>query len=259
MGNKRIEVRLAWIEAALRAGGKFPGRAYRKAFGISPQTESDDKNEFFARMQEMEIESTRKYGVLRADLPTERIFDPIDPRVWTADVSPSSVTEIEAPRLVSPEDATLSLVLRAVREGIVIRCDYTSMKSGTRRVTLSAHTFVTAVGRDHVRAFHHEKNSFRDYRLTRMANVVLDEREQFVDSQADEDWNSMVKVTLRPADNLMNKERLAVLIGLGAVESGEASFICRRALQNYMLQSLGLTPEEYTKQIEVSVAGCSEC
>ncbi len=257
MANPRRERRLAWMETALRAGGKFPVSAYIEAFGISPQTASDDKNEFHARMEEMGIGCEMQHGRIWVDFPPDRIFEPIDPRVWSGDVSPGSVVQVSAPRLTNVDDRTLSLVLRAVREKFPIRCDYASVSSGARAIVVSPHTLVTAVGRDHVRAFDHEKNAFRDFTLSRMKNVLLEEKVSYVGGADDGSWQSMVTVTLRPSAELSEERRKAVLLGLGASDTGAASFVCRKALVNYMLQSLGITPDDYVTQVEVSVSDVS--
>lgn len=257
MGNIRTERRMAWIEAALRAGGKFPGEAYQKAFGISPQTMSDDLTEFANRMKDMGYSCQRVHGGLDADLPVRPMFKPVDPRQWTRDVFSDAVEVVTAPRLTDPDDATLKLVLQAIREGISIRCDYTSLTSGRRRAVLSPHTLVTAVGREHIRAFDHEKNAYRDYTLSRIGNVSLDRDIEYVGRESDHEWHDTVVVTLRPTPDLPEDQRLTVLMGLGTVNSGEKSFECRSALANYLIQSIGIMPEDYVAQIDVTITPSS--
>lgn len=252
MNNSRIDRRMAWIEAALRAGGKFPADAYREAFGISRQTTSDDLNEFAARLGELGISYERKYGELTADLPIEPIFKSTDPRQWVNDVKPNSVISVMAPRLTEVDDATLRVVLQAVREGVVIRCDYTSVTSGYKTVVLSPHTLVRAVGREHVRAFDHKENAYRDYILARMQSVTLDRNIPSVGIDQDVDWHRMVRICLKPVATLCPDRRHAILLGLDALEAGEKTFTCRAALANYTIQSLGFMPDSYISQVEVS-------
>jgi hypothetical protein len=252
--NIRIDRRLSWIETALRTNGSFPREVYKETFGISTQTVSDDLNSFFEKMKELGVPCHRKYGGLSVDLPANSIFPQMDLRKWTEDVAPGTVLHVAAPRLAEPDEETVQTILRSVRDKVAIRCDYNSLSSGPRRAVLSPHTLVSAVGREHVRAFDHGKNTFQDYTLARMSNVVLAEDVPYADEEGDEEWNNTVSVTLRPVSGLSKKQRDALLVGLGAVDDEGVTFQCRKALVNYTIQSLGLAPEAYVDQIKVEVS-----
>lgn len=143
-------------------------------------------------------------------------------------------------RVASSE--TLSRVLRAMRQGLVLRVLYQSMsRSEPTWRELSPH----AIGHDgfrwHVRAFCHERRDFRDFVIARMLEVEVCAASD-VEPAKDSAWTTMVRLILVPNPLLAEPKRRVIELDYG-MSDGQAALECRQAVLYYVLQRLGLNAD----------------
>ena len=144
---------------------------------------------------------------------------------------------------------TLSVLLRAVREGRVVRLVYQSMSAEEPEPRLiSPHAFAHDGFRWHVRAYCHNHEGFRDFVIARMLAVKLGDLAA-AGPGLDHEWNTEVTVELTPHPGLSASQKCAVEMDYG-MTNGVVSFRCRQALLFYALRHLRLdgddnaTPEQ---------------
>lgn len=146
------------------------------------------------------------------------------------------------------EAAVLRTVLAAILRKRMLQIEYQSMNRPTPTMRdISPH----AVGFDgfrwHVRAYCHERHSFRDFVFARILRVASDE-ESTADPLNDAAWTNMVDVVLAPHPELKEGQRRAIELDYG-MRDGHVSFQTRQALLFYVLRRLGLDrPAQGTPQ-----------
>ncbi len=132
---------------------------------------------------------------------------------------------------------------RALREGTALRVVYQSLsREEPAARTISPHAFAHDGHRWHVRAWCHERASFRDFVIARVIKVQgTAPRER---SGADDvHWNTMVKLTLIPHPQLSAGHRRAIELDYGMTR-GRLELRCRQALLLYALRNLRLDTQE---------------
>lgn len=250
--NPRLLKRYSWIEKSIRIGGPFPVEKYKEAFDISSQQVSHDLNEFCEILREKNIDVVKSYGKIHADLPSDPVFTDLDARKWLSDVKPGCVVNVYPPVVENFESNVFDVLLEAIKKDVCVRGVYTSLRSGERKILLSPHALVAAVGREHVRAYDHDKNRFGDYNLSRISVLSLDQNTRFISSDSDIEWNTIIDIHIKPEDGLSDSKRRAVMMGLGISEFESRTITTRKALYNYMLQSFGIMPPDYARHLNIT-------
>jgi predicted DNA-binding transcriptional regulator YafY len=104
--------------------------------------------------------------------------------------------------------------------------------------SISPHAIVFDGVRWHLRGFCYSHQDFRDFVLSRIAEVAQ-EVDQGVDPAADQCWHSRVSVIVAPAPHLSESQQNAIAIDYGMLD-GSIQLVTREALLLYLLQQLPL-------------------
>lgn len=141
----------------------------------------------------------------------------------------------DAIRLIHPKAEVISAIMRAIYQGVALRCRYESLSSGTRQRTIVPHSVVNNGHRWHVRAFDRNSREFRDFVCTRFHSLELLEGEpaQQEKRSADQAWNTILPLSLVPHPKLPHSR--AIEMDYEMVK-GELKLEVRAALAGYLLR-----------------------
>lgn len=143
-----------------------------------------------------------------------------------------------------PIDSTLMRdLIRACRLGNRIDVDYVSMSNPRRdgRIIVP-HTLVHNGLRWYVRAYCEKHRDFRDFVLTRFRGEIDDLGKSDMDASKDTDWNTIVKIKLRPDPRLKPDQKRVIAEDFGMTR-GLLSIETRGPLVQYVLNRLQISPE----------------
>ncbi len=161
-------------------------------------------------------------------------------RTFSSLALPQGHTEVLEPpaRPVSP--ALLRPILQAARDQQRIEVDYVSLNNPDREGRIIApHTLVWTGLRWHVRGWCEKNRDFRDFVLSRFRGVpeLLGDAEQSADE--DNDWNTLIELTLMP-DPRLTEEQQAVVADDFGMRGGRLQLEVRARLVSYLLQLLNI-------------------
>jgi WYL domain len=129
--------------------------------------------------------------------------------------------------------------LAAIRGNLKIWIRYQSMHHPEPELrAISPHAIVFDGVRWHLRGFCYKHQDFRDFVLSRIAEVS-GEIEPGMDSSADECWHSRATVIVGPAAHLSKNQQNAIALDYG-MHDGQIKIETREALLLYLLQQLPL-------------------
>lgn len=134
-------------------------------------------------------------------------------------------------------------LIRACRLNHRIEVDYVSMSNPRRdgRIIVP-HTLVHNGLRWYVRAYCEKHRDFRDFVLTRFRGEIDDLGPSDIDAAKDTDWNTLVKIKLRPDPRLKPDQKRVIAEDFGMTR-GLLSIETRGPLVQYMLNRLQISPE----------------
>lgn len=155
-------------------------------------------------------------------------------------------------RSISPE--VLQALIVAIRDNKSIEVDYYSVRSGLSTRTISPHAFGWDGVRWHVRAYHHKKERFSDFVLTRIESIG-ETKPTSVRTEDDQDWHEFVDIRLGPSQELSEAQQDVIAHDYD-MKDGEIVIPTRVALVFYLFQRLGLPGSGWeapapTRQLEL--------
>lgn len=237
--------RLAYIEFRLYFLGEARRQDLIQRFGMAPAVATRD----FAQYKETLPDNisfdnkTKSYVIGRSFSPA---FDHVPERVLSAlsqgfgdGVNPvgGALLTCELPLMLNrPSMEVLAPVSRAIHRQKAIRLRYQSHSSGGSRRELAPFALVNDGLRWHVRCFDRKSAEFRDFVLTRMADVsVIEDKpvEKHESPTADNQWNRIVELDLVPHPN---QERPEVVEGDFGMTDGVLHIKVRAAIAGYILR-----------------------
>ena len=131
-------------------------------------------------------------------------------------------------------------VFLAILNGLRIKVRYASVHSGKEEWRwLRPHALAHSGARWHVRAWCENNQDFRDFTLSRIAEVEWS-REPAVQPLLDRDWNEWVTLRVSPHRGLKAVQRKAVERDY-AMRNGVLKLKVRKAMEGYLRDRLGLT------------------
>lgn len=140
---------------------------------------------------------------------------------------------------------TLAAVTRAIHKQQALSVEYISEEKGARVQAIVPHALIDSGSRWMVRAYDRSAETFRDYVINRIVKVLgeSDSPEPHELKDSDDEWNSIVNLTLKPHPLLAHPEAVAQEFGM---HDGVLKMTCRAALKDYLLTQwrvdLGATP-----------------
>jgi hypothetical protein len=130
-------------------------------------------------------------------------------------------------------------VFLALLNGLRIKVRYASVNSGKEEWRwLRPHALGHNGARWHVRAWCEKTQGFRDFTLSRIAEVEWSREEMDLPAQ-DKDWEQWVTLQVRPHHKLSDQQRKAVERDY-AMRNGVLKLKVRRAMEGYLRDRLGL-------------------
>lgn len=156
--------------------------------------------------------------------------------------------EAQSTVLNVPERAISPKIVRgliaAARANLRVDIDYVSLSTPEVRGRIIApHSLVYDGIRWHVRAFCEDRNSYRDFVLSRFRNEpdLMDRSPNT--REHDDDWNHQVKLTITPNPYLSEKQQCIVADDY-AMENRKLTIVTRKVLVHYYLRRMGVTLDE---------------
>lgn len=256
-----IEKRLEFIDFQLYWNGQINRSDIMEKFSVSiPQASKDISLYREAAPKNLEYNASEKYYY------TSRNFKPVffepdayaylmlmrdDVNAFTGADStglaslPAHDTLPLPRRNINPQ--TLRTVLAAVNDQKALKIFYQSMSSDdpTWR-TISPHAFAYDGLRWHVRAYCHNNHIYKDFLLPRILEVG-DSNDAEKPDHADEVWNSIFEVTLKPHPKLSDSQANAVAQDYN-MNNSQVRVEVRLALLYYFLKRLNLDDFEAEKR-----------
>ncbi|OMO20923.1 helix-turn-helix transcriptional regulator [Vibrio lentus] len=141
---------------------------------------------------------------------------------------------IDTTSLVNPASETISTVMRAITQKLVLVCEYVSVSSGCKKREIVPHAIVNNGKRWHVRAFDRETGSFRDFVVTRFKSVTIVREKPRSNEQkeVDKQWSRIVNIVLIPHPQLACSEAVELDYSMS---NGELELEVRAAYLGYLL------------------------
>ncbi|MGR3983349.1 WYL domain-containing protein [Pseudoalteromonas sp. 1181_04] len=147
---------------------------------------------------------------------------------------PSSYCQ-DATRLIHPNSETIATIMRAITSKLALKCQYTSLSSGTTLKELVPHSIVNNGTRWHVRAFDRSSQEFRDFVTTRIECPKILQPQIKPEESADKDtqWHTIYDIILTPHPKLQYPKAIELDY---AMENGKLQLEVRAALLGYLLR-----------------------
>lgn len=249
-----VERRLAFLDACLFWANRVNRSDLVRKFGISVQQASADLARYFELAP-----GNARYDRKQKTYLCERSFKPVvsltspqeileelervngantqgEGAPWALDV----VAERAVPRSNRTLDASvLQALLSAVRERHMVRVSYQSFSKKTASLRwIAPHAFADDGDRWHVRAFCAEHKDFRDFLVSRIAQVKEPQNSP-VPSAADHGWNSFTVLKLGPNPRLEAGQRRALETEHDMV-NGSTDLTVRICFAYYVIRRFGL-------------------
>ena len=138
--------------------------------------------------------------------------------------------------------AVLLRVLEAVRNGLEIDIEYTSLTGSTKPSrAIAPHALAHNAGRWYIRSWSRDHNDFRDYSLNRI-RAVADSRPSSIDPGLDFEWVHEINLVILPNPNLPKERQAAIATELGMTD-GRLVRSCRLSLSFYLMSQYNLDIE----------------
>lgn len=207
--------------------------------------------------------ATRDIKLYKEHAPHNMVYDNVDKKyLITADFKPlfthdvsktliklannisdgvdsvSNITfPIESPSPLNlPNIDVIAQLSQAIINNRVTSVTYTSLSSGVGSRVLVPHSIVDNGLRWHVRAFDRKSQSFRDFVLTRLTQVSIQQESPTSEEmkQADEQWHKMLPLELVPhPKNVIHPSAIELDFGM---QNGKFEISVRAAMAGYLLR-----------------------
>ena len=204
----RLERRYGWIEACLRWAGCFgvaEKAAYREVFGLTDSMVSRDQDSYRRLLNEgfsgQPVLHKRGRLEVAGDAPLPYRFSLPEVTRWLAEVLGSKFEHVPPIHRADPQPEVIQALVQALSSKRPIRFSYQPRQGEEARRFVSPHVIVHVVGRLHLRGWDHERNSPRDFVLTRMSDVSLaDDKAAFIGQEHDAEWSEHVRLDVVPRE-----------------------------------------------------------
>ena len=152
-------------------------------------------------------------------------------------VPPTGIVATPARKISSGEVATW---VQAIRDKRAMAVQYQSMEQpAPSALVLSAHAIGFDGLRWHIRAWCHQRRTFRDFAIGRLIVTDAHVDAPRIDPRLDEGWEKEVDVILVPHPDLTSSQREVVMNDYGMTD-GKLVLTCRQAMLFYTLRHLNL-------------------
>lgn len=143
-----------------------------------------------------------------------------------------------APDIARHVDAEcLRLILNAIRTQHCVEVCYQSLTNSRTRL-IAPHALAFDGYRWHVRAWACDRDDFRDFVLTRIEKISAGPKADF-DAADDLEWNTRIKLDLRPHPGLTEEQSLAIQCDY-AMEDGRREIDVRLSMAYYFIMRMNL-------------------
>ncbi|MDB6443198.1 WYL domain-containing protein [Pseudomonas sp. 21TX0197] len=142
----------------------------------------------------------------------------------------------ETPHILNaPSLQVITVLCEAIYKHLPVRMTYVSLSSGEQERVLVPHSLVDTGLRWHARGFDRRHLQFRDFVLTRILRVELDDSLVGFDEQVSQDkqWNRIVDLELRPHPSIRYKQAIELDYQM---QGGLLRKECRAAVVGYLLR-----------------------
>jgi hypothetical protein len=239
-----VRTRLAYLDQCFRWRGLATRSALTRRFGISQAQAAVDFREYLARCREPVpyYDTVRKtYVASDGHLGLDNAGDLPPMLEVIADGAGDRFDELPMPERQCPADIMRHLY-RAMDRNVRIEIDYVSMSSGR---TTSQWIAPARIGSDgerlHFRAWSFRHLEWRDYLPVRVSDASTFTTEPLLAPlPRDEEWETMVRVELRPRSDLSPDQQQAVRDEYEIGSDGTIIVETRAALAFYLDRRWGL-------------------
>ena len=145
---------------------------------------------------------------------------------------------------VKPELKTIYPILRAINLNKQVEIEYFSRKKGKTKRKLSPHSLIKTGCFEYVRAFDHNENEHRTFKLNRVSNAhLIDIKPNDEETiKADHDWNTEVTLTIGINSEGTEKETIKYDYGF---EHDSIDIKVKKAIIPFILMDWNIAPINY--------------
>lgn len=239
-----IRMRLAYLDQCLRWRGHANRRDLIEKFGISPAQAAIDFSTYIQQCRAPLPVYDRARKTYLASEHHRGLTDSLSPPSPVSVIAEGAGDRFDAlpmPHRHCP-DAIMRKLYQAMERGVRIQIDYSSMTSGERTTQWIAPARIGFDGeRLHFRAWSYLHGEWRDYLPVRISEASSFATEPPPAAlPRDEDWETRVRIVLRPRADLSPEQQKAVRLEYGFQE-GELVIETREALAFYLDRRWGLS------------------
>ncbi|NJR77504.1 WYL domain-containing protein [Sphingomonas corticis] len=242
--RRTVRSRLAYLDQCFRWRGQANRSALTRKFGISPAQAAVDFREYLARCREpLPLYDTVRKTYVASDRHLG-LEDPgeLPPMLEViADGAAERFDELPMPERQCPA-AIMRHLYQAMDRGVRIEIDYVSMSSGRTTSQWIAPARIAYDGeRLHFRAWSYRHGEWRDYLPVRVSEASSFATEPLPEPlPTDVEWETMVRVALRPRSGLSPEQRQAARDEYGFAGQDALVLETRAALAFYLDRRWGL-------------------
>lgn len=248
-----VKKRLEFLESQLFWDGRFNRNSLIDHFGVSAPQATQDIKRYGKLAPNCMFYETKKWAFVPTNSFVPRFFRPSAARflaqlralkdevIGRSDVPVMDLPSYDiVPTLRRDLDtSTVQKIVLAINGLHSVEIEYQSLSSPTpKRRRISPHSLGFDGRRWHARAWCHERSRFADFALARIFSVD-DEQPTSSRAEEDEDWQTIIVLTLAPNPGLSAGMKRAIEIDYN-MRSGKVDVPIRRALAFYMCKQLQL-------------------
>ena len=242
--RRSVRSRLAYLDQCFRWRGQANRSALTRKFGISLAQAAIDFREYLARCQEPvpRYDTVRKTNVASDGHIGIDDAGELPPMLEViADGAAARFDALPMPARQCPATIMRHLY-QAMDRNLRIEIDYVSMSSGRTTSQWIAPERIGFDGeRQHFRAWSYRHDQWRDYLPVRISNRSTFATEPLSDPlPRDEEWETVLRVTLRPRSDLSPEQQQAARSEYGFVGDDTITVETRAALAFYLDRRWGL-------------------
>lgn len=242
--RRTVRSRLAYLDQCLRWRGQANRSALTRKFGISPAQAAVDFREYLARCRDpLPLYDTVRKTYVASDghLGPEDVGELPPMLEVIADGAADRFDSLPMPQRQCPATIMRHLY-QAMDRSVRIEIDYVSMSSGR---TTSQWIAPARIGYDgerlHFRAWSYRHGEWRDYLPVRVSDASSFATERLSEPlPLDEDWETKVRLALRPRTDLSPEQQQAARDEYGFSGEDLLSIETRAALAFYLDRRWGL-------------------
>lgn len=248
-----VKKRLEFLESQLFWDGRFNRNSLIDHFGVSAPQATQDIKRYGVIAPDSMFYETKKWAFVPTACFVPRFFRPSAARFLAQlrALKDEVIGRDDIPVMDLPsydivptlrrdlETSTVQKIVLAINGLHSVAIDYQSLSSPKpKRRRISPHSLGFDGRRWHARAWCHERNRFADFSLARIFNVG-DEQPTSSRAEEDEDWQTIVVLTLAPNPGLSAGMKRAIEFDYN-MKNGKLDVPIRKALAFYMCKQLQL-------------------